>query len=289
MEAVFQQVMPIKSPELAHILQQQKSLTVEQISSSSEAANRTQTPLLHYLIEEKILPAKIIAKNCADYFGFQTVDLYEQINDLIIPQDIPLKFLKQYAFIPIKQNLLAISDPTSISLLNELKFQNNIEYQIVFAPHDQFNTFINKLVSKQVYLNATQPQTNIIELVNHIITDAIYQKASDIHFEPIAEGYRIRMRIDGILHNIAKLPNTQSAAINSRLKILADLDISEKRLPQDGRFNFITITKIGRDCRLSSCPTLFGEKIVVRLLNPSKKILNFNQLGLEKKTQTNNY
>src|SRR3990167_11441171 len=89
------------------------------------------------------------------------------------------------------------------------------------------------------------------------------------------------MRIDGLLHEIVRLPINLAAAITSRLKIMAALDIAEKRLPQDGRFTFTTITGISRDCRISTCPIIFGEKTVVRLLNPTKNLLQMDELGLE--------
>ncbi|MBS0350992.1 MAG: Flp pilus assembly complex ATPase component TadA, partial [Proteobacteria bacterium] len=119
-----------------------------------------------------------------------------------------------------------------------------------------------------------------VSFVEHIITDAIHRNASDIHWEPLADGYRVRFRIDGLLHEMAQAPLLVTDAIVSRLKILAQCDISEKRMPQDGRFSFVSSSGQSRDCRLSSCPTIHGEKIVLRLLEANKQLLNLNELGL---------
>ena len=129
-------------------------------------------------------------------------------------------------------------------------------------------------------------ETPAVTFVEQILTDAIHRNASDIHCEPQADIYRVRMRIDGILHEITQAPPHLSSSIISRLKILAQCDISERRLPQDGRFTFTALNGQTRDCRLSSCPTLFGEKIVVRLLDANKKLLTIEELGLSPRDQT---
>jgi type IV pilus assembly protein PilB len=130
---------------------------------------------------------------------------------------------------------------------------------------------------EQQYQEISAP---VIKLVEKIFEQAISKNASDIHFEPYANHYRIRLRIDGILYPIMPLDSSLALRINSRLKILARLNIAERRLPQDGRFNIS-----GRDCRISSCPTMFGEKIVVRILNPTNLALETAQIGLTTQQQ----
>lgn len=124
---------------------------------------------------------------------------------------------------------------------------------------------------------------SVVTVVQDLLSHAIAQEASDIHFEPYQNGYRVRLRLDGILYP-APLPvpitNQVSAQIGARLKVMAKLDTTERRLPQDGRFSFTHATD-QRDCRISTCPTLFGEKIVIRMLNPHKAALNIHQLGME--------
>ena len=125
----------------------------------------------------------------------------------------------------------------------------------------------------------------VVTLIQRILEDAIHHDASDIHFEPFSDHYRVRMRIDGILHTITNPSIHLANAIASRLKVMSDLDISERRLPQDGRFTFQSSTSVSRDCRINCCPTLFGEKLVVRLLNPNKSLMDIDKLGLEKQDQ----
>ena len=134
-------------------------------------------------------------------------------------------------------------------------------------------------MSHQIYETASRGESSV-EVVNQVLTDAIYREALDTHFEPMQKYYRIRVRIDGILDTTTLLPNTQSPATSSRSKVLAELDISKKRLLQNGRFHFTTLTHLKRDCRRSSCPTLFGEKLSSVLLNPVHHLSKFKELGL---------
>lgn len=119
-----------------------------------------------------------------------------------------------------------------------------------------------------------------VEFIKYQLNYAIHKKASDLHFEPYKEYFRVRARIDGLLQEISKCSIEVSDSIISRLKIMADLDISEKRFPQDGHFNYKLDSKINRDCRINCCPTQFGEKVVVRILSTEHELLQLDQLGL---------
>ena len=131
----------------------------------------------------------------------------------------------------------------------------------------------------------TNEDTSIIKFIDQILNDAIAKHASDVHFEPYEECYRIRFRIDGLLYEITNAEKLLGPRFSARLKIMANLDIAEKRLPQDGRFTFKLATKYNQDCRLSVCPTMFGEKLVVRILNPINTSLNIEHLGFNEKEQ----
>lgn len=124
--------------------------------------------------------------------------------------------------------------------------------------------------------------TAIIEFINDILYEAVNKRASDIHFEPYQEHYRIRLRIDGLLCENTKASINLGPRFSARLKIMANLDIAEKRLPQDGRFK-VQVSGKNQDCRLSICPTIFGEKLVVRILNPINISLDLDNLGLNSK------
>jgi type IV pilus assembly protein PilB len=126
---------------------------------------------------------------------------------------------------------------------------------------------------------------SVVSLVQTLLDNAVSKGASDIHFEPYQHSYRVRLRMDGILHPVTlptrEMTNQLSAQISARLKVMAKLDSTERRLPQDGRFIFTHSASQNRDCRINTCPTLFGEKIVIRLLDTNKKSLNFDQLGMD--------
>ncbi len=135
-------------------------------------------------------------------------------------------------------------------------------------PSKKYNSFANE-------------DASIIKFIDQILYDAINKHASDVHFEPYEEFCRIRFRIDGLLCEITKTETALAPRFSARLKIMANLDIAEKRLPQDGRFSFKIATGKSQDCRLSTCPTMFGEKLVVRILNPINVALDIGQLGFD--------
>jgi len=183
------------------------------------------------------------------------------------------------------------------SIYDILNIQNS-----TFTPNQQIKFYIssfketthtlNHLLSKTIYSSTkiigqlTGKLTNnnkLNNIINFILSDATIKNASDIHIEPTSSHIIIRYRIDGILTKILKLPINASLPIVNKLKIMSNLDISEKRIPQDGRFNFKTIYHHNRDCRINCCPSIHGEKIVLRILNPNQKALSINQLNLNKK------
>lgn len=139
-----------------------------------------------------------------------------------------------------------------------------------------------KLLGLAAYAN---DDAAIIKFIDQIINDAISKRASDIHFEPYEDFCRVRLRIDGMLCEITKTEISLAPRFSARLKIMANLDIAEKRLPQDGRFSFKLAANQKQDCRLSTCPTMFGEKLVIRILNPINVALEIKQLGFDEKEQ----
>ncbi|MFA6038606.1 MAG: ATPase, T2SS/T4P/T4SS family [Legionellales bacterium] len=155
----------------------------------------------------------------------------------------------------------------------------------------------NTMSSTFIINNQAEQDTSIIKLVDGILHTAIAQGASDIHFEPYAEKYRIRLRIDGMLYLAAEHDLAIAPRVSARIKVMAKLDIAEKRLPQDGRFTYVldhdrtplsslqSQSQRRLDCRVGSCPTICGEKIVIRILSPPDTSLNINQLGLDVKQQ----
>lgn len=200
-------------------------------------------------------------------------------------QILPLGHDKQFIF-------LALSDPGCQNALNEIKFLTGLTPYCIIVEQHKLHICIQQLLNTKelAALNNNPPENDqdapIVHYIEMILTQALHKKASDIHFEAYEKYYRIRFRIDGILYEIAAPPLEQAHRITARIKILAQLDISERRIPQDGRFNFTDPNNNKIDLRVSICPTLHGEKIVLRILEAQHNLLSVVQLGLEPKQET---
>lgn len=226
-----------------------------------------------------------IARAYAKQYHCDYLDLSHYHSKNIPWQLIDNKLLSQHVIAPLRQQdtqlYIAIAQPDDRELLDNIRFQSNCDIKPVFVAYDKLLQIINEHISKQIYAKSHNLTDNaIVSLVNQLLTDASVRNASDIHIEPLREHCRIRMRIDGLLHHICQLPRECITNIIGRLKIMAELDISEHRVPQDGRFYFQGNYGIQRDCRLSICPGQHGEKAVIRLLNNHKRVLSIEELGL---------
>lgn len=267
---------------MLQILIQQHLLSEEIAIHLKQAAAESKVPLLRVLLEKKLITDVAIAKLLANHFALDFIELHQRPNDLPSSIDIPLKLLTTYAALPIAMHsdylIVAISDPKDFALANEFSFQSSQKVKVAFSPYYQLTRWINVVINNRIYHSTT---CSVVQLAQQLLTDAIYRAASDIHIESLAQQCRIRFRIDGLLHEILKFPAASMPALISHLKILANMDIAEKRLPQDGRFTFTTISGIIRDCRTSSCPTQFGEKFVIRLLDLNQNLLNLDELGFD--------
>jgi type IV pilus assembly protein PilB len=238
-----------------------------------------------HLIKIKFLPYRVLAENIANYFKLPFLNLNET-NIVNLPTTIlDNKLITKHQVLPIKQTAdqlhVAITDPTATNVLNEIKFHaNNMTIKPIIVEHDKLTNLIQLLFNKDVQQLSGNEDRQVIEMMNRIITDGINRSSSDIHLEPLIDSYRIRFRIDGILHEIFSIEASFSNRLITRLKIMANLDIAEKRLPQDGRFS-ISLEKNTFDCRINVCPTTFGERVVIRILNPNQSFLQIDDLGFE--------
>jgi type IV pilus assembly protein PilB len=259
-------------------------LSKEHLPRLEKTLKNINTSSVVYLTENFSLSATQIAEVMAEAYGFKHIDKQQ-----LLPQEIPVHLatdtMLEKNLLPIREEndilYIAVADPEAISYLSELNFQIKHTVRPLIAEHDHLIILINHILTARILKNLNE--NLIIAFVEQILSDAIHRGVSDIHFESYQKFYRIRFRIDGILQIIAECPNQLAQAINSRLKILAELDIAEKRLPQDGRFTHQTKHGKLRDCRVSTCPTLFGEKIVVRVLNKDASLLNMTELGLNER------
>ncbi len=260
--------------------------------------------LVTYLVKNNILRSEEIMATCIKNVGLQTFDLTHYnlswLNDSVLTPEI----IRRYRAIPLpKQNdtlQIGISDPTDQHIINSIMFYTGLRILPVIVDEDKLNQLIeneitternlelellekisideNSHVLQEKIIHYDEP---LIKFVDSLIKNALQQSASDIHIEPYETICRVRYRQDGILHEIADIPIQLAARLVTRLKVMAKLDISERRLPQDGRLQLHSI-----DIRINTCPTLFGEKIVLRLLDFKKVSLEINALGFTE-TQAN--
>ncbi len=281
-------------------------------------ANHNGTTLLSYLIGNKLVPLDRLASTAAQEFGIPLVD----INALDLkeaPFDlISEKLLNRHKLLPIfvrgKTLFVATADPTNQLALNEVSFNSGliVEPLIVMADtlemaiesagnaqHTSFDEFDEDdddaaLSALEADVDARDTESvddssvdeaPVVRFVTKILIDAIRKGASDIHFEPYEDVYRVRYRLDGMLTQVATPPVQMARRIASRLKVMAELDIAERRVPQDGRMKMKISKKKSMDFRVSTLPTLFGEKIVLRLLDSSVTKIGIEMLGFESKQQ----
>ena len=255
-----------------------------------------------------------IAIAAATEFGVPLFDLDALPIDLEITRLVSDKLLAKHRVLPMfrrgKRLFLGVSDPTDLHAIDEIKFQTGLGVDAVVVEDDK----LQKLVDKAIEGAETQMPTlsedegveldglevsggedldtdgvsrddvedaPIVRYVNKLLLDAIRRGASDIHFEPYEKIYRVRYRMDGVLKEIAQPPVQLSGKMSARLKVMARLDIAERRVPQDGRIKMKLSKTRAIDFRVSTCPTLYGEKIVMRILDPSSAMLGIDALGYE--------
>ena len=294
---------------LARALVQAERLSLE----DAEAIAR-QAPSAELFIEPLIASGRFSARALAEFasqtFGFPLLDL-----DALEVADLPLslidrKLIQTRKILPLKMRgnrlSVAVSDPSSSQTLNEAKFQTGLTLDPVVVEDDKLRILINRLLAASdatlrsyvnddltVELSAVEMQaaddpssteaddTPVVRFIQKVLTDAIAEGASDVHFEPYEKFYRIRTRTDGVLREVIQPPVLLKERIAARLKVISKMDISEKRVPQDGRFKLASAGNRGIEFRVSSLPTLHGEKVVLRILDSSTTLLGIDSLGYE--------
>jgi type IV pilus assembly protein PilB len=285
--------------------------TALQAISDAKDAN---TNLVAHLVAKGLADAREIAIAASQEFGVPLLDLDAIQPDLDVVRLVSDKLLQKHRVLPLarrgKRLFVAVSDPTNVHALDEIKFQTSMTVEAIVVEEDkllklagktieQVDTQMPDLGSDDVDLDGLdvtggededlgQPvgrddveDAPIVRFVNKILLDAIKKGASDIHFEPYEKIYRIRLRIDGYLKEIATPPVALAYKLAARIKVMSRMDIAERRVPQDGRIKMRISKTRAIDFRVSTCPTLFGEKIVARILDPSSAMLGIDALGYE--------
>jgi type IV pilus assembly protein PilB len=279
------------------------------------AAKEANTNLVSHLVTNGIADAREIAIAASQEFGVPLLDLEAIQPDLDTVKLVSDKLLAKHRVLPLikrgKRLFVAVSDPTNLHALDEIKFQTGLSVEAVIVEEDK----LQKIASKAIEQADTQmpglsddegldlenldvtggdedldkdtvgrddvEDAPIVRFVNKVLLDAIKKGASDIHFEPYEKTYRIRLRLDGYLKELAAPPVQLATKLAARLKVMSRLDIAERRIPQDGRIKMRISKNRAIDFRVSTCPTLFGEKIVARILDPSSAMLGIEALGYE--------
>ena len=264
-----------------------------------------------YLVENKIISSQHIATIASEEFGVPLFDIDTMNIELSATKLISEKLIRQHNALPLYQRgkrlYVAVSDPTNLQGLDEFQFNTGSNTYPVLVEEQQLAAAIEKAVdnseeqlddfgdaelddidlgSDEIETNKDDTDTNIddtpvVRFINGILTTAIKAGASDIHFEPYEKKYRVRTRIDGILHESKTAPVALAGRIAARIKVLSRLNIAERRVPQDGRMRLKLSKTKAIDFRVNTCPTLFGEKIVLRILDPSSAQLGIDALGYE--------
>lgn len=291
-----------------------KIVDEQKIDEIFEKAKKNDIDVFSILIEQGVINEEKVAQIKADFFNVHYVNLEELIIDSLVLQEVPEKAALFYKIIPFEKNdnsiKVAMVNPTNADALGALKFisiKKNLNTEIYLTSPSGFNSAVKqykkfreelesvlKNVDEQIVDTSEQKtgkdkgsiileEAPVSKIVDIIIFHAVEGKASDIHIEPNEENLRVRYRLDGILHNSLVLPLKISTAVVSRIKILSGLKIDETRKPQDGRFRFYLPSQGNKknvDLRVSTFPTVNGEKIVMRILDTSSSISNLESLGI---------
>ncbi|MEW6696440.1 MAG: GspE/PulE family protein [Bacillota bacterium] len=293
---------------LGDLLVDSKVITEEQLKDALTAQKQTGQRLGQALVNLGFVREQDILNALEMQLGIPKISLTNRI-DPILFKSLPEAIIRRHRIVPVRREgnriIVAMFDPLNVVALDDIRLATGCDVDPVIASQGEIDAAIQKVFGLsfvQDAFGAVQSEedsslTNqtlsfgdetgtedspVVRLVNTVIRQAINDKASDIHIEPLKEQVRVRFRIDGLLHESSVLPKSALSSLVTRLKILANLDIAEKRLPQDGRFQ-IRYGKKEVDLRVSTLPTVFGEKVVMRLLSKSTNILKIDQLGFEQR------
>ncbi len=281
--------------------------SVDDICSDYVGKNK---PFIRFLVEDKNFDGRKIAAILSNKFGYPNIQL-KNFDTTLVPEGVRNeKLIHKHNALPLflrgKVLFVAMSDPTNLDALEEIQFNTGFSTELVLTDEHGLQDCIEKVLEEEsdalditdidseelsgleVQEEKTEDDAGsgeddapIVVFINKILLDAIKKGASDLHFEPYEKSFRIRFRIDGILTEIARPPVSLSSRMAARLKVMSRLDIAERRVPQDGRIKLALSKKKSIDFRVSTLPTMWGEKIVMRILDSSSAMLGIDMLGYE--------
>jgi type IV pilus assembly protein PilB len=286
-------------------------ISEEQLHEATEKAREAKVPLIAYLVNEDLADARAIAVAASHEFGVPLLDLDAIDIDLDVVRAVDQNLISKHRVLPLVKRgqriYLGISDPTNLQAIDDIKFatslrvdpvvveQDKLEERIIAAieavdtsmgdlDDDDFdleNLDVTGDEEEEVDRRDDVEDAPVVRFVNKVLLDAIKRGASDVHFEPYEKVFRVRTRLDGVLSEVAKPPVILAKKVCARLKVMSRMDIAERRVPQDGRIKMRLSKNRAIDFRVNTCPTLFGEKIVLRILDPASAKLGIEMLGYE--------
>ncbi len=299
------------SKQFADLLLKEHLITQGDYNAADEAFHKQKIAHLKFLHQHNLIQEAKIVEHFSKKYSVPSFDLAKYQIDPEIIKILSAEDARRFRLIPLQKArgtlVVALADPTALAHLDDMKFRTQLRIEAVITSISAFDQALERyygalnLVEKQVKAgegdsveemglggddaheikDANDIDAPIIQLVNQVLVDAIKKKASDIHIEPYEHSFRVRLRIDGALYESMRPPNQVKNAVIARVKIMARMDIAEKRLPQDGRIKIRT--PLGEmDFRVSTMPTVFGEKVVLRLLNKSGLQTDLLKLGFDK-------
>jgi type IV pilus assembly protein PilB len=300
------------SGRLGELLVRESLISLQQLQKAQDEARKSGGRLGSLLVKQGAIAENDLTQFLSKQYGVPAISLKDFDVEEEVLKLVPRATAEKHQCIPVNRAgsslIVAMGDPSNIFAIDDLKFLTGYNVEVVVASEQAIREAIERYYSEKgpsyeelmqgfddsevsiieaddgenvVDLEKGANEAPVVKLVNLILLDAIKKGASDIHVEPYEKDFRVRFRIDGVMYEVMRPPMKMRSAIISRLKIMSELDISERRLPQDGRIKL----KLGRgkemDFRVSVCPTLFGEKVVMRLLDKSTLQLDMTKLGFE--------
>jgi type IV pilus assembly protein PilB len=306
---------PARKTNLAGLprrLVQDGLITEERLIEAVGDAKEQKLPLVAYLVNEELADARAIAVAASQEFGVPLLDLDAVDIDLDVIRAVDQKLVNKHRVLPLVRRgqrlFLGIADPTNLQAIDDVKFQTTLRIDPVVVEHDKLEERIVKAIEavdttmgdledddfdlENLDISSDEDEQDdvvgldiedapVVRFVNKILLDAIKRGASDVHFEPYEKSFRVRTRLDGVLSEVAQPPVALATKVCARLKVMSRLDIAERRVPQDGRIKMRLSKNRAIDFRVNTCPTLHGEKVVLRILDASAAQLGIDVLGYE--------
>ncbi|MDV2859687.1 type IV-A pilus assembly ATPase PilB [Psychrobacter sp. CAM01] len=282
------------------------------MKTAQTESQQQQIGLVSYLVDNKLADAYHLAQMLSQAFGDPLFDLDALSLDAIPKDLVDEKIVRKFNALPLfkrgQRLFVALSDPTRIDAIDAIAFNSRLSIETVVVEEDKLKKRIEALYADSMQgldsfsdsdlnvgfedgddaadegetkLSDSIDEAPVVKFVNKMLVDAIRMGASDLHFEPYEKTYRVRFRVDGVMQKMASPPVQLAGKIAARLKVMSQMDISERRIPQDGRIKLKLSKNKAIDFRVNSLPTLFGEKIVLRILDPSSAMLGIDALGYE--------